>query len=143
MDQLINIAGLNLPIFNEFCKNVLISSEYSNIFMFHPEYYLILKDQIINFYDSYLSSIYVSNLNLVIDESYLSPILLIPHLLFIYFGVAFFLLIYFSYFNNPNSEDNIVDHDYLAFNLTIEAEEEIGSMDDMILSSVILLYIFL
>ena len=29
------------------------------------------------------------------------------------------------------------------FNITIEAEEEIGSLDDMLLASVILLYIFL
>jgi hypothetical protein len=54
-----------------------------------------------------------------------------------------FIITYFSYFNNLNTEDNIVDHDYLAFNVTIEAEEEIGSMDDMLLTSVILLYIFL
>lgn len=68
---------------------------------------------------------------------------MIIQLLFIYFLVIFFLITFFTYFNNPNSEDNIVDHDYLSYNVTVEAEEEIGSMDDMLLTSVILLYIFL
>jgi hypothetical protein len=68
---------------------------------------------------------------------------MIAKFFFIFFLVLLFIITYFSYFNNLNTEDNIVDHDYLAFNVTIEAEEEIGSMDDMLLTSVILLYIFL
>ena len=91
----------------------------------------------------YASNIYVSNQLLVVNESYISPVMMVPQLIIIYFLVVLFLITYFSYFNNANSEDNILDHDYLAFNVTIEAEEEIGSMDDMLLTSVILLYIFL
>jgi hypothetical protein len=80
---------------------------------------------------------------LTINESFISPIMMITQFFFIFFLVLLFIITYFSYFNNLNTEDNIVDHDYLAFNVTIEAEEEIGSMDDMLLTSVILLYIFL
>jgi hypothetical protein len=80
---------------------------------------------------------------LTINESFISPIMMITQFFFIFFLVLLFIITYFSYFNNMNTEDNIVDHDYLAFNVTIEAEEEIGSMDDMLLTSVILLYIFL
>jgi len=68
---------------------------------------------------------------------------MISQFLFIYALVIMFLIIYFSYYNNYNSEDNILDHDYLVYNVTIEAEEEIGSMDDMLITSVILLYTFL
>jgi hypothetical protein len=68
---------------------------------------------------------------------------MLPQFIFIFILVLFLLLTYFNYYSNYNTEDNIVDHDYLTYNVTIEAEEEIGSMDDMLLTSVILLYIFL
>lgn len=97
----------------------------------------------LEYFLNYFSNVYLSNYSLVVNESFISPILMIPQLMFIYVLIVIFLITYFTYFNNPNSEDNILDHDYLTFNVTIEAEEEIGSMDDMLLTSVILLYIFL
>ena len=54
-----------------------------------------------------------------------------------------FLMVYFNYYSSVFSEENLIDHDYLVINVTIEAEEEIGSLDDMLLASVILLYVFL
>lgn len=143
MDQLTYIYVSNLPFFNEFFKNVFTSFELNNTFMYHPEYFFIIKNIILNYYIYYSSNLYVSNQLLVVNESFISPVIMLPQIISIYFMVVLFLLTYFTYFNNPNFEDNIVDHDYLAFNVTIEAEEEIGSMDDMLLTSVILLYIFL
>jgi hypothetical protein len=104
---------------------------------------LIFKDQILDFSQKYFSNIYLSIYLLNIEESYFTAIMMIPQFIIIFMLVLLFLLLYFSYFNNANSEDNIIDHEFLAFNVTIEAEEEIGSIDDMLLASVILLYIFL
>lgn len=143
MDQLTFLALISLPYFSDFFKNVFNSFELNNIFLFHPEYLFIFKSLIFNYYNTYSSSLYLSNQNMVLDESFISPIMMLPQTFLLYFLVLLFLVTYFSYFNNANSEDNIIDHDYLAFNVTIEAEEEIGSMDDMLLTSVILLYIFL
>lgn len=143
LDQIMNICLLNMPFFNEFFKHFLTSSEFNNLFFYHPEYFFILKMQLLTFSNLYFSNTYLSNQLLTVEESFITPTLMLPQLLLLYFLVMLFFVIYFSYFNNPNTEDNIVDHDYLSFNVTIEAEEEIGSMDDMILSSVILLYIFL
>lgn len=143
MDQLTYIYVSNLPFFNEFFKNIFSSFELNNIFMYHPEYFFIFKGIVLNFYTYYLSNFYISNQLLVVNESFITPLVMLPQLISIYFAVMLFLITYFTYFNNPNSEDNIIDHDYLAFNVTVEAEEEIGSMDDMLLTSVILLYIFL
>jgi len=53
------------------------------------------------------------------------------------------MLLYFVYFNTSSKEDNIADHDFLAMNVTIEAEEEIGSMDDILMSLAILIFLFL
>jgi len=143
MDQLTFLALLSLPYFSDFFKNVFNSFELNNIFLFHPEYFFIFKGLIFSYFNYYASNIYLSNQNMVLDESFISPIMMLPQTFLLYFLVLLFLVTYFSYFNNANSEDNIIDHDYLAFNVTIEAEEEIGSMDDMLLTSVILLYIFL
>lgn len=143
LDQLFFIAALSLPYFNDFFHHLINSDEFNNFLIIHPEYYFIYKDYTNNFYQNYLSNIYLSMYLLTINESFISPIMMITQFFFIFFLVLLFIITYFSYFNNFNTEDNIVDHDYLAFNVTIEAEEEIGSMDDMLLTSVILLYIFL
>jgi hypothetical protein len=55
----------------------------------------------------------------------------------------FFIILYFSYYNSSTKEENTIDHDFLIANATVEAEEEIGSLDDMLLSILILSYIFM
>lgn len=143
MDQLTFLLLLSLPYFSDFFKNTFSSFELNNIFLYHPEYFFIFKNIIFSYFYSYSSNLYLSNYNMIVDESFISPVMMFSQILLLFFITLIFLVTYFSYFNNSNSEDNIVDHDYLAFNVTIEAEEEIGSMDDMLLTSVILLYIFL
>lgn len=143
MDQLTFFLLISLPYFDGFFKNLYNSFELKNLFLFHPEYFFIFKSILFNYFYNYSSNMYISNYNFILDESFISPCLMAMQLFFIYFLVILFLITYFSYYNNSNSEDNILDHDYLAYNVTIEAEEEIGSMDDMLLTSVILLYIFL
>lgn len=143
MDQLTFLLLFSLPYFDGFFKNLFSSFELKNLFIFHPEYFFIFKSILFSYYSLYSSNIYLSNYSFVLDESFISPSLMFFQLFFICFLTIIFLITYFSYYNNANSEDNIIDHDYLSYNVTIEAEEEIGSMDDMLLTSVILLYIFL
>ena len=143
MDQLVNLFLINLPYFDNFFKNVFNSFEINNIFIYHPEYIFIFKNLLFNYYINFSSNLYLSNISMFLDESYISPSMMLPQTFLIYFLVLIFLSTYFSYFNNSVSENNVVDHDFIAFNVTIEAEEEIGSIDDMVLTSVILLYIFL
>lgn len=143
MDQLTFLILFSLPFFNGFFKNIFSSFELNNVLVLHPEYFLVFKNIIFEYFNFYSSNIYLSNKNMVVEESFISPTMMIPQTLLIYFLALLFLITYFSYFNNANSEDNILDHDYLSFNVTIESEEEIGSMDDMLLTSVILLYTFL
>ena len=143
MDQLTFLLLLSLPYFTDFFKNTLSSFELNNIFLYHPEYLFIFKNLIFNYYLNFSSNIYLSSQTMVLDESFISPVMMFSQTILLFFITLIFLVTYFSYFSNSNSEDNIIDHDYLAYNVTIEAEEEIGSMDDMLLTSVILLYIFL
>jgi hypothetical protein len=109
----------------------------------HPEYYLIFKNYALNNYFYFFSNYYISLYSLNITESFLTPVMIIFQFFFIILLVLAFFMVYFNYYGTISSEENLIDHDYLVFNITIEAEEEIGSLDDMLLASVILLYIFL
>jgi len=53
-----------------------------------------------------------------------------------------FLIFYFNDFSSSTKEEGTIDADYLAAALLVESEKEIGSMDDMILALIFLLYIF-
>ena len=143
MDQLYFMAALILPVFNSFSNHLFSSYEFNNFLINHPEYILIFKNYSLRFFNKSLGNLYLSLHVLTINESYLSPVMLLTQFLFMFLLVMFLLTAYFNYYTNPNVSENIIDHDYLIYNVTIESEEEIGSIDDMLLTSVILLYIFL
>jgi hypothetical protein len=51
-------------------------------------------------------------------------------------------MVYFNYFSTSTKEDSITDHDYMVSNMTLESEEEISAIDDMLMGAVIFVYIF-
>jgi len=134
---------LKFPYQDNWFRFLSQSSEFSLFVLDHPEFYFIseffLKNFILPFSSNVDNVIYVMN----DGENFLNPVLLFPHLLVIVFFITFFVLVYFSYYNSPVKEENTVDHDYLIASSTVESEEEIGSLDDMLLSILILSYIFL
>jgi hypothetical protein len=142
VDKIYFLSVFSLPYFNDFFKHFLNSSEFNNFFYIHPEFYLIFKDYLFYFYNEYMSNIYVSLYLLSISESYISIVMVFLQFLILLFLILLFLITYFCYFINSSNSDNIIDHDYLLFNVLVEAEEEIGSIDDMLLTSVVLIYIF-
>jgi hypothetical protein len=143
LDQIYALSVILLPFFNEFLKHFSSSIEFSVFLENHPEYYLIFKNYSNSYYYDFFSNFYVSLYSLNITESFLTPVMIIFQFFLIFFLILGFLMVYFNYYGSVSSEENLIDHDYLIFNITIEAEEEIGSIDDMLLASVILLYIFL
>lgn len=142
VDKIYFLSVLSLPYFNDFFKHFLNSSEFNNFFYVHPEFYLIFKDYLFYFYNNYMSSMYTSLYLLSFTESYISIVMVFVQFLILLFLFLLFLITYFCYFINSSNSDNIIDHDYLLFNVLVEAEEEIGSIDDMLLTSVVLIYIF-
>lgn len=142
-DKFYFLFMLNLPLFNYFFKNVFNFSDFNVLILHNPEYFFIFENNLMYFYKFYFSNIYPSIFLLNIDESFLTPIFSILQFFSLMFFVTLYMLLYFIYFNYINKEDTILDHDFLATNVTIEAEEEIGSMDDILMSLVILLFLFL
>lgn len=142
IDQIYFISLFFLPIFNNFYNHLITTFEFNSLILTHPEYYFIYKNYLNIFYQNYFANIYLSIYTFNLNESYISSIMFISQFFFIFMLILFLIIVYFNYYNNYNTEDNIIDHDYLTYNITIEAEEEVGSIDDMILASVILIYVF-
>jgi hypothetical protein len=68
--------------------------------------------------------------------------MLFPQFLFIIMFATILISFYFSYFTSSVKEENLIDADYLAASGTVEAEKEIGSLDDILLGLVVIIYVF-
>lgn len=143
LDQIHILAILMLPFFNEFLKSFLNSVEFFTFLESHPEFYLIYKDYTLNNYFFYFSNYYTSLYSTNTKESFLTPVMVVFQFFFLFLLTIILFIVHFDYYGEYSSQENIIDHDYLIFNITIESEEEIGSLDDMLLGCVILLYVFL
>jgi hypothetical protein len=120
----------------------LSSKESTLIVCFHPEL-IFIQNGIKNFLlNPYTTNFFYSFISLDLQESYLSPILLFPQFVLIVYLVAIFSLFLFDFFSTSSNNENIVDHDYLINTLLLESEEEIGSLDDMIVGGILFFYVF-
>jgi len=133
---------MKLPYTEDWFKSMLSSKESTLILVYHPELNFIKEAIIKEYYFSFLSNIVFSLYELAIPETFYSPIILIPQLIFLIFLAVVFISFYFSYFSTATNEESTVDSDYLVSSLTVEAEKEISSFDDMILGFIILIYVF-
>jgi hypothetical protein len=143
LDKIVLFNLLKLPYVDNWFRFLTQSYETSLSLFNHPEYFFIsdyiLKNLVMPFSTEIDNVIYIMS----DEENYLYPVLIFPHILVITIFMLFFIILYFSYYNSSVREETTIDHDYLIANTTVEAEEEIGSLDDMLLSLLILSYIFL
>jgi hypothetical protein len=112
------------------------------VLVYHPELNFIRESIFKEYYFSFLSNLVFSLYELATPETFYSPVILIPQLLFLVFLSVIFISFYFSYFSTVTNEENTVDADYLVSSVAVEAEKEISSLDDMILGLIVLIYIF-
>jgi hypothetical protein len=68
--------------------------------------------------------------------------MLFPQLLFITYIGFLFVSFYFSFYSSSSKEEATIDADYLSASITVESEKEIGSIDDMLMPSIVLIYTF-
>jgi hypothetical protein len=68
--------------------------------------------------------------------------MLFPQLLFLGYVAFFFVAFYFSFYSSSSKEEATIDSDYLAASITVESEKEIGSIDDILMPSIVLIYTF-
>jgi hypothetical protein len=89
-----------------------------------------------------LTDVNISAIQYLESQSLLTPIMLFPQLLFIGYIGFFFVAFYFSYYSSSTKEESTVDSDYLSASITVESEKELGSLDDLLMPSIVLLYTF-
>ena len=141
-NQFYFLLSFSFPIFNFFFNNFFNSLDFHNVFHNNPEFFFIYKNYLFKYFELYFSSLYPTLKILTLNESFIIASTMIFQFFFIYIIILILIIMYFNYYGNYNTEENIIDQDYLIFNMILESEEEIGSFDDILLTSVILVFIF-
>jgi hypothetical protein len=130
------------PYVNEFCKHLVNSVEYTDFYFIHPEVVLAFKsyNNVFSMFCTEFAAVVCTN---EIRETIINPFFILIEIVSLFMVLAFFVMMYFSYYNTSTTEENLIDHDYLVNSTTVESEEEIGSIDDTFLSLLMLTLLFL
>jgi hypothetical protein len=142
VDNFINLHLLKFHALNEFFKTVSFSGEYSLILFNMPEF-IIISNSFLKFvvlpFSSQIDTLIVSMYDY---ENTTNPVILIPHILFFWLFAFYFFYVFFSYYSSSSKEETLIDHDFLIANVTVESEEEIAAVDDLLFGSCLLVFIF-
>ncbi len=142
LDNYITTSLFQFSLTDEWFRSFVSSKDAALFVIHHPEV-ILFKDQIINnFFFDFLADVNVSAIQYLESQSLLTPIMLFPQLLFIGYLAFFFVAFYFSFYSSSTKEEATVDADYLSASITVESEKEIGSIDDILMPSIIFLYTF-
>lgn len=142
LDFYLNYINVDGSKTNSWVYNIYFSRESTLFFIHHPEI-MIAADEINNkywrLYNSYLTSV----IGLMIsNESFMTVGVLLPQLLLVLWLLTLGIMVYFSYYSSSVKEESLVDLDHALWSVTIEAEEEIASMDDMLMAFIVIFYVF-
>jgi hypothetical protein len=127
---------------DEWYKSFLASKDSSLVLIYHPELSFFKNKLLSNYYLNYLTDLNFSIYELIEQESFITPVMLIPQLLFMIYLATLLISFYFSFYSSSVKDESTIDADYLAATSTVEAEKELGSLDDMILGILVIAYIF-
>jgi hypothetical protein len=135
------MGNFKLPLLDSWYKSILMSNDSTYIFIYNPEL-LFIKKQLFSENLQYVSNLFLILGDNVLLESFTSPIIMIPQFFFIVYSALISISFYFNYFLTPTKEEALIDNDYLISSMTVESEKEITAFEDMILATIILIYIF-
>ncbi len=142
LDNYITSSLFQLSLTDEWVRSYMSGKDSALFVIYHPEV-IFLKNQIINnYFFDFLSDINVSAIQYLDSQSLLTPIMLFPQLLFVAYMGFLFVAFYFSFYSSSTKEESTIDSDYLSASITVESEKEIGSIDDMLMPSIIIIYTF-
>lgn len=110
--------------------------------MDHPELAFITKSVVGQYLDKYMGELCVALFNLLSIEVVRNAITMGMNLFIIMYFLMLGDVLYHSFFSSSTKEENLIDHDYMYLTITIEAEEEIASMDDILMLVCLLFGIF-
>lgn len=79
---------------------------------------------------------------LLTSEGVFNTTFMFINALFIFFFVILGVSFYFTFITSSTKEESTIDNDFMMHSITIEAEEEISSIDDILLTIIFVMYIF-
>ncbi len=142
LDNYIASSILQFSLTDEWVRSFISSKDSALFVIYHPEV-IFFKNQILNnYFFEVLTDVNISAIQYLDSQSLLSPIMLFPQLLFIAYMAFFFVSFYFSYYSTSSKEESTVDSDYLSASITVESEKELGSLDDILMPSIVIIYTF-
>jgi len=142
LDNYITTQLLQFSLTDEWVRSYIASKDSALFVIYHPEVIFFKNQLFSNYLLDFLSDVNISAIQYLDSQSLLTPIMLFPQLLFIGYLAFFFVAFYFSFYSSASKEESTIDADYLAASVTVESEKEIGSVDDMIMPSIIFIYTF-
>lgn len=142
LDNYIADSLFQLSLTDEWVRSYMSSKDATLFVIHHPEI-IFFKNQLLNnFFFNFLTDMNISAIQYLDSQSLLSPIMLFPQLLFIAYLGFLFVAFYFSFYQSASKEEATIDADYLSASVTVESEKEIGSIDDMLMPMLIIIYTF-
>jgi hypothetical protein len=106
--------------------------------VYHPEAVFFIE----SFKKNFELKNYVAEYEYINVESIISPSLQIIDFFSIFFLITLIISFYFSYYTLYFSEDTAVDSDYLSSSIMVESEKELSSLEDILLTSIIIIHLF-
>lgn len=79
---------------------------------------------------------------LLTNEGVFNTTFMLINALFILFFTILGVSFYFTFLTSSTKEESTIDNDFMMHSITIEAEEEIASIDDILLAIIFVMYIF-
>lgn len=142
LDKYLSVFIQHNAFNNDWFRMMLHSKENALIWLYHPELSWHISDT-----NNFFSYFYSTMFDFIYFDKSNPDICILAHTLYIHFLVLFlivlfFITVLFSFYGNSNTEENIIDSDYLIANTTVEAEKEITSIDDYLGLLLVIAYVF-
>lgn len=142
LDVYFFIHSFSLPYMDSWYNSFFSSVDTTSSFYYYPELMFIFNNNVMDYILPFITTIRPVIKNILNNEVVFSAVMLFPQYITVLFGVGLMFMLYFNYYTSMTKEENIVDQDFLIFNATVDAEEEIGSLDDILFGFLIFFYIF-
>ena len=137
-----NINSLTKLFLFDDWYGLFTSNQIFNLYLIYFPEFIFFNKSYLNMYFYINSKSYISMYDYILIESWTSPVIQLIDLMFIFYSILILIIFYFTYYNSSFKENSVIDSDFLSSWILVESEKEIGSLDDMILAILIIIYFF-
>lgn len=143
LEKLYNLFLISVPYCGNWYRNSYAQPEFGVPMFNYPEFIYFYNTWLKEHSLQYSSYFAVSLQTFVSSENFTFFVLVQVQLILVFISLSTFLIFFFSYWGNSNTEESTIDQEYLSISVATEAEEELGSLDDVVMGLIVFIYIFL